>query len=286
MPRTDPIGGLALARRCAVCGAATSPETRFGPAPLHRCGACGFVQLDGDVDPALYRDDYFAQYAGGDYLEHEPRRRQESRVRLELLQRVCPPPADLLEVGAAAGFFLDEARALGYRCTGVEPNDAMAAHGRDALGLDLRTAMLEEAALPPEAFDAACAFHVVEHLPDPRGAVAEIAGALRPGGHLLVEVPNAESAAARRRGAAWPPLDLPYHVGHHGPRSMRALLEGAGLQVLRIDTVPFALYGAGSMPSLLARGLAESARAGTLLPAGPHPDGHQLLRAVARRLAT
>ena len=273
---------MAEAPPCAVCGAATRPEERLGPAPLRRCVACDFVQLTGDVDPALYRDAYFAAYAGGDYLEHEAQRRRESRLRLELLARVCPPPATLLEVGAAAGFLLDEARRLGYRGTGIEPNAAMAAHGRDVLGLDLRTGTLEEAALAPGSFDAACAFHVVEHLAAPVEAVRAIAAALRPGGALLVEVPNLASAAARRRGAAWPPLDLPYHLGHHGPRSMRALLERAGLTVLRIDTVPFAFYGARSRPELLARGLAEAARAGALLPAGPHPDGHQLLRAVAR----
>ena len=268
---------------CAVCSGATIPEDRFGPAPLRRCRTCGFVALAGEADPALYRDAYFAAYAGGDYVTHAPQRRRESRLRLDLLARVAPPPARLLEVGAAAGFFLDEARRRGYAGTGIEPNAAMAAHGRDSLGLDLRTATLEAADLVPGSFDAACAFHVVEHLSAPLDALTTIRLALRPGGHLLVEVPNVQSAAAARRGPDWPPLDLPHHVGHHGPRSMRALLDRASFQVLRIDTVPFALYGAGSRVALLARGLAEAARAGRFLPAGPHPDGHQLLRALARR---
>jgi SAM-dependent methyltransferase len=260
------------------------PERRFGPAPLGRCADCGFIALDGEPGPDLYRDAYFADYAGGDYLGQEAQRRREARRRLELLARVAAPPAHLLEVGAAAGFFLDEARESGYDGTGVEPNATMAAHGRDALGLDVRTATLAEAELAPGSFDAACAFHVVEHLTEPLESVRAIGAALRPGGHLLVEVPNVQSAAARRRGREWPPLELPHHVGHHGPCSMRELLRRAGFQVLRIDTVPFAFYGARSRAALLALGLAEAARARRLMPAGPHPEGHQLLRAVARRL--
>lgn len=268
-----------------MCDAATVPEERFGAAPLFRCDACTFMTLAGDVDPALYGDDYFAAYAGGDYLAEEPQRRHESRIRLDLLARVAAPPARLLEVGAASGFFLDEARVRGYEGVGVEPNDAMAAHARETLGLDVRTGRLGELPLATATFDAACAFHVVEHLDAPLDALRAVHAALRPGGHLLVEVPNAQSAAARRFGAAWQPLDLPYHVGHHGPRSLRTLLERAGFDVLRVDTVPFALYAARGRAELLVRGAVEAARARALLPAGPHPSGHQLLRAVARRPA-
>jgi SAM-dependent methyltransferase len=282
-PRTSPVRDGAPA--CPVCDAATVPEARFGPAPLLRCEACTFVCLDGAVDPALYGDAYFAAYAGGDYRAEEGQRRRESRIRLELLARRLPPPARVLEIGAAAGFFLDEAQARGYDGVGVEPNDAMAAHAREALGLDVRTGRLDEVALTPASFDAACAFHVVEHLDAPLDALRAIRAALRPGGALLVEVPNAQSAAARRLGAAWQPLDLPYHVGHHGPRSLRTLLERAGFEVLRVDTVPFAVYAARSRAELLARGAVEALRARALLPAGPHPTGHQLLRAVGRRPA-
>lgn len=280
-PTTTPDAAPA----CPICAAPTVPEERFGPAPLFRCDACTFVQLAGDVDPALYGDAYFASYAGGDYLAEEPQRRHESRIRLDLLAQVAPARGRLLEVGAAAGFLLDEARAAGWQGVGIEPNDAMAAHARDALGLDVRSGRLGEVPLEPASFDAACAFHVVEHLDAPLDALRAVHDALRPGGHVLVEVPNARSAAARRLGAAWQPLDLPYHVGHHGPRSLRTLLERAGFDVVRVDTVPFALYAARNRAELLARGLVEALRARALLPAGPHPSGHQLLRAVARRPA-
>lgn len=270
---------------CPVCDGPGTPERRFGDAPLQRCEACTFVFLDGAVDVGLYGDDYFEAYAGGDYLAHEHQRRHESRKRLDLLARVTPAPARLLEVGAAAGFFLAEARERGYDGYGVEPNAAMARHARDVLGVAVHTGVLADSAAEPGSFDAACAFHVVEHLEDPVGELRRVREVLRPGGHLLVEVPNAQSAAAARQGPSWAPLDLPYHVGQHGPRSLRVLLERAGFEVGLVDTVPFAFYAARSRPEQLLRGAVEAFRSGAPLPAGPHPHGHQLLRAVARRPA-
>ncbi len=279
----DGVAAPAAASACPVCSGSGVPEDRFGPAPLFRCVACGFTYLVDEVGSELYGDRYFEAYAGGDYLAHASRRRRESRVRLGLLARVAPPPGRLLEIGAAAGFFLEEAGALGYEGLGIEPNPAMAAFARDTLGVDVRTGKLGAVALEAASFDAACAFHVIEHLDEPLAAMRSIHAALRPGGHVFVEVPNAESAGARRRGADWPPLDLPYHVGHHGPRSLRTVLERAGFEVLLVDTVPFALYGGASRPERLARGALEAARSRVLLPAGPHPHGNQLLRALGRR---
>src|SRR5215204_6392711 len=122
---------------CPVCSGASVPEDRFGPAPLSRCLECGYTYAHGEVDPDLYGDRYFEAYAGGDYLAHESSRRRESRLRLALLARVAPPPARLVEVGAAAGFFLDEARSAGYEAVGIEPNAAMATHAREQLALDV-----------------------------------------------------------------------------------------------------------------------------------------------------
>jgi SAM-dependent methyltransferase len=272
----------ASAPPCPVCGGESTPDERFVPAPLRACTSCGFGFLDPETAGAEYDDEYFENYAGGDYLAHEAQRRHESQLRLDSIAPIVPAPARLLEVGAAAGFFLDEARRRGYTVRGIEPNAEMAAHAR-TLGLEVTASGLEDAQLEPGVFDLACAFHVLEHLPDPVQALAQIAAAVRPGGWIAVEVPNAASAAARRHGRAWQPLDLPYHLGHHSPGSLRTALIRAGLEVVQIDTVPFAHYATGPRALTALRGLAEAARGGDSPAVRPHPFSHQLLRGLARR---
>lgn len=281
--------GIATRPPCPVCGAEAALESAFGDAPLSRCPACRFVFLDlSEADAAaLYGDEYFAAYAGGDYRAQEAQRRHESLVRLRWMEQWVAPPARLFEVGAAAGFFLDEARRRGFDVSGVELSESMAAHARDRLALEVGSEPIESVQLPAGAFDVVCAWHVVEHLPRPAAVIERLAEALAPGGRLFVEVPNIESALARHAGADWPALDLPHHVGHHGPESMRRLIERAGLETVVVETIPFAVYGRHPLPRAAAavRVLAESLRVRRRLPTGPHPAAHQILRAVAARPA-
>lgn len=258
----------------------------FSPSPLLRCPACDFAFVPSAPEEDLYDEQYFADYDGEDYRAAEPQRRFESRRRLDLLGRHLPPPARLFEVGAAAGFFLDEARERGYQGTGVELNEEMAFHAREALGLDVSTGRLEDVELGEGAFDAVCAFHVLEHMPAPVEAVSALRAALRAAGIMLIEVPNAGSEVARRQGKDWPALKLPHHVGQYGPRSMAALLEAAGLEIVEIDSVPFAHYAAPGPLGAPVRGavaLREVVRTRAAVPPWRHPSGHQLLRAIARR---
>jgi SAM-dependent methyltransferase len=271
---------------CPVCGAESAPDTIFSPSRLLRCRACDFAFLPGAHNGRLYNDEFFANYEGHDYRAAERARRFESRRRLDLLGRHLPSPARLLEIGGAAGFFLDEARRRGYEGAGVELNEQMAAHARHTLGLDVMTGRIEDVDLGERVFDGACAFHVLEHVPAPPEAISVVRAALRPGGILVIEVPNAGSEVARRQGGDWHALKLPYHVGQFGPPSMTALLERAGLEVVAMDSVPFAHYAAPGALGLPVRGavaLREVVRTRAALPPWRHPNGHQLLRAVARR---
>jgi SAM-dependent methyltransferase len=274
--------------RCPLCAAASTSSSAFAGTSLLYCADCEFAFLDWQESQqpygdGLYDDEYFERYLGGNYLAQGDQRRHESRVRLGLLETVTPAPARLLEVGAAAGFFLDEARSRGYEGVGIEPNAAMAAYAREQLDLDVRTGRLGEVELTRRSFDAACAFHVIEHLADPLGAVREMSEHLRPGGHIMIEVPNAQSASARRMGASWRLLDLPHHLGHHSPRSLRGLLASVGLEPVLIDTVPFAHYSPAWRPVARARAALEGMRAGAPPSIKPHPWAHQLLRCIARR---
>ena len=99
-------------------------------------------------------------------------------------------------------------------------------------------------------FDAVTMWHVLEHLPDPLGAVVRAVDLMRPGGRLVISVPNVDSLQARFGGERWFHLDLPRHLFHFGPRSPSALVERAGLRVVRIGH----LY-----PEMEAIGLVQTA---------------------------
>jgi SAM-dependent methyltransferase len=138
--------------------------------------------------------------------------------------------------------------------------------------------------LPDRSFDVACAWHVVEHLAEPRAALQRILRALRPGGHLLIEVPNIGSVRAARAKERWLYLDPEHHVGHYAPATARRMLESSGFEVLETQTFPMLGYvrpAAAVRPAALAvwaRDLVEL-RAN---PRGAHASKHELLRVVAR----
>jgi SAM-dependent methyltransferase len=255
---------------------------------MHRCPACGMrflADVDSENARGLYDADYFHDYEGGDYEASEPQRRHEGRVRLRWMRTWVRPPARLLEIGAAAGYFLDEARQAGFEPVGVEPVPALAARAAARFEVPVHAAFLPGVELPELIFDVVCAWHVVEHIPDPLPALKALRTAAKLGAHLFVEVPNADSAIARRQGPSWKPLGLPHHVAQYGPTSLSALLARAGFEVVSVDTVPFWIYALPHVAAPLwriARAAAVSVRARELL-GGPHPIAHDLLRVVAKR---
>jgi hypothetical protein len=107
---------------------------------------------------------------------------------------------------------------------------------------------------------------------------------LVPGGVLAIEVPNAGSLEAKHLGAAWPHWDPAHHVGHYTPRALRSLVEGAGYDVVRLETISGVAYyppRRALRPKVLIDLAVLTARL-RALPRRPHPSRHELLRLVAR----
>jgi SAM-dependent methyltransferase len=276
------------AATCWACGAEAARVEHHLPGATFRCAACGLVfqpRRAGAELREIYDEAYFEDYAGGgDYSDEGGTRAYEARRRLQLVQRHVRG-GRLLEIGAAEGHFLEAARAAGFEARGIEPAESAARAARARAGVEVETGFVEDVALAEESLDAICAWHVLEHVPEPGGALERLGAALREDGMLFLEVPNAESPAAR--DADWLHWAPEYHVAHYGPASMRALLERAGLAPVAIDTFP----GTGYYPPRMALAPGQlysyAREAVTLraLPRRPHPTRHELLRAVARRAA-
>ena len=192
---------------------------------LARCGRCA-TAVTLDPPPADL-------HATGAYGPRAPRLARLAapvlaafdRQRLALLARAAPPPARLLDAGAGRGRFVMAARAAGYDARGIEPSL------REPVA-SLERATIEEALVEPGSLDVVTLWHVLEHLGDPGAAVTRITSWLRPGGVLLVGVPNLDSAQALMAGPAWYHLDVPRHRTHFTPAGIDALLLARGLAPL------------------------------------------------------
>ena len=281
--------GAAESETCWACGAhGLTPSALPATPPSLRCPDCGMIRAavtDPEAVRELYGAEYYEVYGGVDAsYEADPERRSyESRRRLALVHRSVRV-GRLLEIGSAAGFFLDLANRNGFTVLGIEPAEELARAAGERFGVEVRAGFVEDADLEPGSFDVICAWHVLEHIPDPLSVLEALRGVLAPGGFLALEVPNAASPEAVRLGPAWPHWDPAHHVGHYTPTALRRLLERAGFTVVRADT----LSGVAYYPPREARrprALVDAAVLGLrlrALPWRPHRDRHELLRMVAR----
>src|SRR5262249_62266640 len=125
------------------------------------------------------------------------------------------------------GGSLGVARALGWQVTGIEVDEAAAAKAR-RFASELYVGDLLSAPFAAGRFDVVSAFHVLEHVPEPVAVLRRLLQWLAPGGILIVEVPNAGGLGAAMFGKAWSGLELPRHLSHFSPVTLRRAAEQAG----------------------------------------------------------
>ena len=100
-----------------------------------------------------------------------------------------------LEVGSYVGAFLSAAHEAGWRFEGVDVNPVTNAFAR-RLGHTVHDGVI--AAAPGTTYDAIAIWNCFEQLADPRGTLVEARARLRPGGILVLRVPNGEFYAVLR----------------------------------------------------------------------------------------
>jgi SAM-dependent methyltransferase len=143
--------------------------------------------------------------------------------------------SQILEVGSATGEFLNDLRRAGrLRLIGLELNAETARVARERHGLDIRVGDLFDAGLPSGSCDVVVMRHVLEHLPDPRAALLEVARILRPGGRCILTFPNVDSLSAQIFGTHWYGYDIPRHTHLFPRRTLALLLAAAGLRGERL----------------------------------------------------
>lgn len=151
-------------------------------------------------------------------------------LRVSRWSRLESGGGSVLEIGCGSGLMLAAFRRRGWRVLGLERNEEAAEIGRRAQGLDISGVPLEKlSATAP--FDLIVLFNVLEHIHDPVSLLKECTRRLAQNGRVVVVVPNFASWQARMAGPQWFHLDVPRHLVHYTPETLRDTLERAGLQV-------------------------------------------------------
>jgi len=257
---------------CAICGVSETHPVLAGAGdatrryPLVACDRCGLVfqrrprtiqQLDEDQADAYGEP----ERRFGRLVEWGVTRFRQARVRLA--ERHLPPGGSVLDVGCGRGLFLRLLQERGYRVRGTELSRATAANAYPGVPVD--AGELRPGRYPDGSFDLISIWHVLEHLREPASVLKTCHDALKPEGNLMIAVPNLASVQARLGGAGWFHLDLPRHVYHFTPDTLRRLLSATGYEIVSCRTGQWEMDPFGLLQSFLNRaGLRHNALYDTL----------------------
>ncbi len=166
----------------------------------------------------------------------------QARTRMDWL-RLYLPHGEILELGSGSGKFLRVAGDFGFHASGIEPNHQAALQAQD-LGVDITTGELADwiARYPGLRPDAVAMWGGLEQVADPASLLGELANLLRPGGILVLEVPNFDSDDARRLGADWDHANTGEHRVHFSPEGLARLVTAAGLQLEHVVQFSSGVY--------------------------------------------
>jgi 2-polyprenyl-3-methyl-5-hydroxy-6-metoxy-1,4-benzoquinol methylase len=230
---------VATQRSCLACDSPTEQEFLWekSDSRVFRCTECGLGSATKrGFDPkTYYTADFFnGNTEGGypDYITSEKVLRAEFRTILDHVRQIVPS-GTLIEIGAAYGFFLLEAKTQ-YEVHGVEIADDAAEFAR-ARGLDVRTGGLTRSILEEiGSIDLVVMLDVIEHLEDPKAALELCSEFLRPGGAVILTTPDFGSALARITGKSWRNMTPPQHLWYFTRDSITRIAAAAGLEVDQI----------------------------------------------------
>jgi 2-polyprenyl-3-methyl-5-hydroxy-6-metoxy-1,4-benzoquinol methylase len=197
------------------------------------CIDCGLVTLSalGHIQPGFYEDS--GMHGGAERISMEAWLKDtdwDDQRRFDMLKSMLPNKK-LLDFGCGAGGFLNKTRQLAESVEGVE------------LEMRVQKYWYEQITIYPSVESAGCAydlitaFHVLEHLPEPRTMLKILANRLAKNGRLVIEVPSSEDvlltlydSEAFQSFTYWS-----QHLFLFNAETLRRLAEQAGLRIVTIQ---------------------------------------------------
>ncbi len=202
---------------------------------IAKCLRCDLVflldhQRDNDIISAYER------MSDELYLQEERGRRISAKNNLREIKKF-KRGGRLLDIGCSTGFFVDEAKKLGYKAEGLEISSWAVKFAIEKLGIDVRHGSILKEEYPHNYFDAIVMADVIEHFSDPLEALIKIRTILKPDGILCIATPDINSVLSRLLKAKWWGIRKS-HLVYFSRRTMKKMLDRAGFNLMRVKSYP------------------------------------------------
>jgi 2-polyprenyl-3-methyl-5-hydroxy-6-metoxy-1,4-benzoquinol methylase len=142
-----------------------------------------------------------------------------------------------LEIGCAAGFFLEVARKKGWNVTGIELSEYASNYAREKLGLNVFTGKIEDllknGTIKKEQFDVVTLWATLEHIAVPSKLFESINYVLKLNGYLFFTTINFDSKEAKEQGKNWASIRPPKHLYYFTEATIKKYLEKYGFEIIQ-----------------------------------------------------
>ncbi len=169
------------------------------------------------------------------------------------LQKYQKEKGKILDIGSFAGVFIRDAQKRGYQAEGVEVNPNMARYTIEKLKLKVFNGKIQEFDGKENSFDIITLIDVLEHLPDPKIILEKCQHLLRPGGILIIKVPNYPAQKLKQKVAnilgisAYGIFSDFGHINQFSQRSLNHVCEHLGFKNLECAIVSSEMWAPTSL---------------------------------------
>lgn len=210
-----------------------------------QCNSCGFKF----TNPRPASKDLGKYYESADYVSHSKSTKgfinslyhiakHYSLLKKIQLINTLTKKGKILDYGCGTGDFLNTCKISGWEVSGVEPNELARNTSKELLKTEIKSELIENS-FEKESFDIITLWHVLEHISELDKTVETILSFLKPNGVLLIAVPNCNSYDAEIYGKYWAAYDVPRHLYHLVPETIKKYFKGHNLSHER--TLPMVL---------------------------------------------
>ncbi|HVN56659.1 MAG TPA: class I SAM-dependent methyltransferase [Bacteroidales bacterium] len=243
---------------CQVCGSkdivllhtCTDHLVTGADFDIFTCRTCGFrftQDIPDEADSGKY-------YESPEYISHTDSKKtiferiyqvvrgyMLGRKKKLTLVSTSMAKGNLLDIGSGTGHFLETMNRSGWDVTGIEVSTSARDYSAGKFGLKVfGPGHIHN--LPDGHFDCITMWHVAEHIYDIKGYFSEAARMLRPGGKMVIALPNCDSFDAVHYSKDWAAWDVPRHLWHFSPLVFRSFLNENGFRLIEERILPFDVF--------------------------------------------